>query len=222
MLGRLIAWVCGVFWLVGVAVAADVPTPEAHLGYPLGADYHLAPWSAVAEYYTKVDAASDRVVVRELGKTTEGRPYLAAFVSSEANIAKLDRYREIQRTLAQPTGPNPVANLAGLVAESKNVVLITCSIHSNETASTLMSHGTAPPAWRPSDDPATKRDPRQDHPDPRPVGQPRRRRHRGQLVRADRRGSPGKVTAYPRSTTSMPGTTPTATGSCSTSRKRNS
>ena len=134
---------------------ADVPSPASHLGYPLGADYHLAPWSAVADYYRKVDATSDRVVVRELGRTTEDRPYLAAFVSSAANIANLDRLRDIQEALAQPTGPKEIADLAGLVEESKTVVLITCSIHSNETASTLMSmellHGLAT-----GDDPATR------------------------------------------------------------------
>jgi len=132
------ACLCFAF-LIGVARSADIPGPDAHIGYPLGADYHLANWSTVVDYFRKVDAGSDRVVVRELGRTTEDRPYLAAFVSSEANIAKLDRYREIQRTLAQPTGPTLPSNLGELVEESKTVVLITCSIHANETASTLMS-----------------------------------------------------------------------------------
>ena len=153
---RFTRWVCGFYlvWLGGVAGGAEVPTPESHLGFQPGADYKLASWAAVASYYQKVDAASDRVVVRELGRTTEDRPYLAAFVSSAANIAKLYRYRAIQRTLAQPTGPEPVAHLAELVDESKTVVLITCSIHANETASTLMSlellHRLAT-----ADDPAT-------------------------------------------------------------------
>ena len=121
------------------AEAADIPTPESHLGFIPGADNRLASWRSVVDYYHKVAAGSDRVVVRELGKTTENRPYIAAFVSSTANITKLDRYRAIQRTLAQPTSPDPVPHLAELVEESKTVVLITCSIHANETASTLMS-----------------------------------------------------------------------------------
>ena len=151
-------WACACLATLGsifsTAQAADVPTPDAHLGFPLGTDYRLVGWPSVVDYYKKVDAGSDRVVVRELGKTTEGRPYLAAFVSSSANMAKLDRLRTIQRTLAQPTSGEPVAHLAELVDESKTVVLITCSIHSNETASTLMSmellHRLAT-----ADDPAT-------------------------------------------------------------------
>ena len=145
----------GVVAPLAPARAADVPSPEAHLGFAPGADYRLAGWAAVADYYRKVDAASDRVVVRELGRTTEGRPYLAAFVSSEANIRNLDRLRAVQQALAQPTTAEPATNLAGLVAESRPVVLITCSIHSTETASTLMSlellYGLAT-----RDDPATR------------------------------------------------------------------
>ena len=136
------ALISGLLWIgttLGAAQGADVPSPEAHLGFVPGADYRLASWGAVVDYYNKVAAGSDRVVVQELGKTTENRPYLAAFVSSAANIAKLDRYRAIQRALAQPTSPDPVAHLDELVAESKTVVLITCSIHASETASTLMS-----------------------------------------------------------------------------------
>ncbi len=158
MLRRPTVWVlaCLIFGsLGGVARSADVPTPESHLGYIPGTDYRLASWGTVVDYFNKVDAGSSRVVVRELGKTTEDRPYLAAFVSSEANIARLDRYRDIQRTLAQPAGPDLAPNLADLVAESKTVVLVTCSIHANETASTLMSmellHTLAT-----RDDPATR------------------------------------------------------------------
>ena len=137
------------------ARGSEIPTPEAHLGFKPGADYRLASWGSIVAYYQQVAAGSDRVVVRELGKTTENRPYLAAFVSSAANIERLDRYRAIQRTLAQPTSADPVPHLAELVAESKTVVLITCSIHASETASTLMSlellHQLAT-----SDDPETR------------------------------------------------------------------
>ena len=140
---RLSGWLCVGFVLfeitAGNARGGDVPSPEAYLGHPLGADYRLVAWPRVVDYYQQVDAGSDRVVVRELGKTTENRPYLAAFVSSAANIAQLDRYRSIQQALAQPSGPSLATNLAELVAQSKTVVLITCSIHSTETASTLMS-----------------------------------------------------------------------------------
>jgi len=121
--------------LTGWSEAADVPSPESHLGYRPGADFHLARWQAVVDYFEKVDAASDRVVVRELGKSTEGRPYIVATVASPETMKKLDVYKELQRRLADPRIDRP----GDPVAESKAVVLITCSIHSTETASTLMA-----------------------------------------------------------------------------------
>jgi hypothetical protein len=142
-----VAWLRPVRFLVaGVLVfslhsarAADVPTPESHLGYVPGADFHLAPWGSVVSYFHKVDAASDRVQVRVLGQTTEGRPYLAAFISSADTISHLDRYRLLQQQLHDPRKLSDTAARGRAIAESKPVVVITCSIHSTETASTLMA-----------------------------------------------------------------------------------
>ena len=132
--------------------AAEVPDPEAHLGFRPGADFHLAPWGTVVDYFRKVDAASDRVLVRELGPTAEGRPYIVATVSDPKTLADLDRYRQLQRRLADPRGDDRGPDA---VKDSKVVVLITCSIHSTETASTLMAmellHDLAT-----KDDPATR------------------------------------------------------------------
>ena len=86
----------------GGSVAQEVPTPEAHLGYRPGDDFHLADWATVVSYFEKVDRASDRVVVRTLGPTTEGRPYIVAVVSSPETIGRLDRYRGLQRRLSHP------------------------------------------------------------------------------------------------------------------------
>jgi hypothetical protein len=120
------------------ALAADVPTPESHLGFRPGADFHLASWKQVVEYCRAVDEASDRVLVRTLGESTEGRPYDVVIVSAPETMADLERHRETQRAIADPrrldAGPPPIAP-----ENSKAVVLITCSIHSSETASTLMA-----------------------------------------------------------------------------------
>ena len=115
--------------------SAEVVSPEAHLGFRPGSDSHLAEWGSVVAYFEKVDRASDRVAVRELGKTTEGRPYLVAVVSAPETIADLPRYQDAQRRLTDPRlgAGNDVP------AKSKPVVAITCSIHSTETASTLMA-----------------------------------------------------------------------------------
>lgn len=143
--------------LVGATTArsADVPTPEGHLGFRPGADYRLADWKTVVAYYRAVDAGSERVVVREIGASTEGRPYLVAFVSSAETIRSLDDYRGYQRRIADPRLLSDPEEARKVLDASKPVVLITCTIHSTETASTLMSlellHGLAT-----RDDPATR------------------------------------------------------------------
>ncbi|WP_435007123.1 M14 family metallopeptidase [Tundrisphaera lichenicola] len=116
------------------SLGAEVPSPESHLGFQPGADFRLANWPSVVEYFRRVDSASDRVEVRELGKTTEGRPYLVAIVSNPETIRDIGRFQGLQKRLARPTEED-----AQSVVEAKPVVLITCSIHSSETASTHMA-----------------------------------------------------------------------------------
>ncbi len=101
----------------------------------MGADRHLVGWSSTVSYFHELAAASPRVRVLELGKTTEGRPMIAAFLASPETLRTLDRYREIQRRLADPRITTP-AEASALAASGKAVVMITCSIHSTEAAST--------------------------------------------------------------------------------------
>ncbi|MGE3822491.1 MAG: M14 metallopeptidase family protein, partial [Isosphaeraceae bacterium] len=123
----------------GTTRAADVPTPESHLGFRPGADYRLAGWSEVLSYFRKVDEASDRVAVSVLGKSTEGRDLIAAVVSSPATIGDVSKYQNIQERLHDPRRFQNEEEAAEALEQSKPVVVITCSIHSSETASTLMA-----------------------------------------------------------------------------------
>ena len=118
-------------------VGAEVPTPTEHLGYRPGADNHLAEFATVVDYFRKVDAASDRVVVRELGLSTEGKPFIAAIVGDAKTIADLPTYQTYQRKIADPRLFVDKAERDAVLAASKPVVLITCMIHSTETASTF-------------------------------------------------------------------------------------
>ena len=115
---------------------AAIPTPESHFGHKMGEDRKLIEWAKTVSYFEALDKASDSAVVRKLGKTTGGRDFIAAWISSPANLKKLDRYQEIQRRLADPRKTTE-GEAAKLIAEGKVVVMITCSIHSTEVASTL-------------------------------------------------------------------------------------
>ncbi len=78
---------------------------------------------------------SDRIKVAELGKTADGRPFIAATIAAPETLKHLDRYISIQQRLADPRKTTP-AEAEKLFAEGKTVVLLTCSIHATEIAST--------------------------------------------------------------------------------------
>src|SRR6202451_997797 len=128
-----------VFLLVSFSVSAQpptaLPTPESHFGHPIGVDRELLDWDKVVSYFQALAKTSDKIRVEELGKTAEGRPFVAATISSAATLRNLDHYREIQAKLADPRRTTPEES-ARLAAEGKMVVLITCSIHATEVAST--------------------------------------------------------------------------------------
>jgi hypothetical protein len=114
---------------------ADVQTPQSHFGHSMGADRKLLDWERVVSYFRLLQASSDRIRVEELGKTTEGRPLIAATIAAADTIRNLDRYREIQARLADPRRTT-TADAEQLIEQGKTVVMITCSIHATEVAST--------------------------------------------------------------------------------------
>jgi hypothetical protein len=121
--------------LVSLSAWAQVPTPESHFGHPIGVDRELLDWEKVVSYYQELAKASDKIRFEELGKTAQGRPFVAVTISSASTLRNIDHYREIQAKLADPRRTTP-AEAASLITEGKTVVLITCSIHATEVAST--------------------------------------------------------------------------------------
>src|SRR5689334_21293850 len=125
------------------AGAVDVPMPAAVLGFTPGDDRKLASWSQVVDYFGRLDRASDRVNFETLGQTTLGKPFVMATISSPANLARLEEYKQIQAQLADPRklGAAGVRDrkAAELIKRGKTVVPITCGIHSTEVGSYLSS-----------------------------------------------------------------------------------
>ncbi|MEN6602918.1 MAG: M14 metallopeptidase family protein [Bryobacteraceae bacterium] len=111
------------------------PTPAAHFGESIGRDGTVLDWDKVVSYFQELEKSSGRIKVHTLGQTTGGRPLIAAFISDETTLKNLDRYQANQKKLADPRRTLPAA-AEQLIARSKAVVAITCSIHSNELAST--------------------------------------------------------------------------------------
>ena len=78
--------------LFSAAAAAQVPSPEAFLGYPLGARFTRH--DRVVAYAEAVAAASPRVTVETYGETVEGRPLVAITVAAPETLARIDAVRE--------------------------------------------------------------------------------------------------------------------------------
>lgn len=119
-----------------------VPSPRAVFGFNPGDDRTIVDWKQITDYFERLDRASDRVQVQTIGQSTLGRPLIAAFISAPENIRNLEKYKDIQRRLADPR-LNPKdgqLNFSGaLINEGKTVVAISCSIHSTEIVASQMS-----------------------------------------------------------------------------------
>jgi Zinc carboxypeptidase len=125
----------GVLAAQAFAAAQPPPTPEAWFGHRIGADRQLLDWDRVVSYFNALAASSDKIRVTEYGRSAENRPLIVATIAAPETLRTLDRYREIQRRLADPRITTP-AQAEAMFKEGKNIVLLTCSIHADEVAST--------------------------------------------------------------------------------------
>jgi hypothetical protein len=119
--------------------SATIPSPKSVLGFAPGDDRTIADWSQITNYFTQLDKASDRVVVQRLGQTTLKRSLIVAIISARENILALDKYKEIQRQLADPRKVATPSLRDQLIATGKTVVAVSCSIHSTEIVASQMS-----------------------------------------------------------------------------------
>ena len=125
-------------FLVLASTAAQISSPEDVLGFPVGADYKLARWESITDYLKQLAEGSDRVMLENRGKTTEGHDFVLVLISSPENLENREHYKAIQRKLADPRGQD-LTELNRLCREGKAVVLINCNLHSTEIASSQMS-----------------------------------------------------------------------------------
>ena len=141
--GALAALLAG-FFTSSIAAAAP-KTPEEIFGFRPGDDYKLASYEQMETYYRQLAAESDRVLLREIGRSVLGRPLFLLTISSEENIANLDRWRDISRQLARARVDTETA--IALANEGKAVVWIDGGLHATEVAhaqmTSLLAHRVA-------------------------------------------------------------------------------
>ena len=121
------------FALSALAVAQSLPTPESVLGYKPGADFHLTTYDESLAYFQKLDAASDHLKLVNVGKTTQGRDWYVALISTPQNLAQIDKYKDIARKLALVKGLDD-AQARQLARDGKAIIHIDGGLHSTEVA----------------------------------------------------------------------------------------
>jgi hypothetical protein len=116
----------------------QIPSPEAFFGFKMGADGKLARWDRIVEYFRVLEAGSDKIKVFELGRSTEGNPFLLVIISSPENLADLGRLSAISRSIADPRGLSE-GEVRNLVQEGKAVICQSMSLHATEVGGTQMA-----------------------------------------------------------------------------------
>jgi hypothetical protein len=115
-----------------------VPSPEKVLGYIAGTPNKLTYTKDLHRYFRALAAASPRVrVLVAPEKSEEGKEQILVLVSDEANLAKLDRYKEITAKLGDPRKISET-EAHTLIAEGKPFYWASGAIHSPETGSPEM------------------------------------------------------------------------------------
>jgi hypothetical protein len=115
------------------AQGGQVPTPISVLGHNAGDDFYLADYEDTVKYFHALAAATDRMKMFTVGKSSEGKDIEIAVISSAANLAKLDETKQIASRLAHATDLNDDQALQ-LARTSKVVVHIDGGLHASEVA----------------------------------------------------------------------------------------
>jgi len=123
----------------GCTVAAQIQPPAALIGHQVGADYKVAHYQKIREYFQHVGKNSRRVNVREIGLTTEGQKMIIAEITDDASPAQIEQAIRQQKQIADPRLIKNQQQENNLIADSKVVVLVNCNLHSAEIASSQMA-----------------------------------------------------------------------------------
>lgn len=138
----------GLLALACLALPADaqrrVPSPREQFGFEIGADYRLATYTQLEQYWQVLAQASPRVRLERSGTSAEGRAIWTLVISDPANLAQLERYRRISERLARAEFADS-AEARALAARGKAVVWIDGGLHATEV---LGAQQTIETAWQ--------------------------------------------------------------------------
>jgi len=114
----------------------EISTPNKVLGFQLGEQH--ADWGQVLQYMYTLAKESNRVSVKEMGRTYQHRPFIEVVITSEKNQRELNKIKEEHLALSDPDRSGSLN-----VEEIPVVVSLIYSIHGNEPSGVNASLATA-------------------------------------------------------------------------------
>ncbi|MDZ7336396.1 MAG: M14 family zinc carboxypeptidase [candidate division KSB1 bacterium] len=121
----LISWCAPAF--------GQVISPEAYLGFKPGADFHLMSYEQAIGYFETLASQTDRMIVLDMGRTSEGRRMKYGVVSSAENIQELEHYKELNKKLSLVKGIDE-EQAKKFAQQGKVIVWIDGGLHGTEVA----------------------------------------------------------------------------------------
>jgi hypothetical protein len=111
----------------GVSYDESIPTLESVVGHPWGEN--ISSHAEIESYIRALSDRSDKVLLREYGRTWEGRALYLLIVGSERNLGRLDEIRAGTRRLAYPSAATES------LEELPATVWLAYGVHGNEISS---------------------------------------------------------------------------------------
>lgn len=135
---RVVIWLFVLFVCAGFSTSPVLAQlgpqpepPEKYFGFQPGSDGNLFDYEGLIAYLKKLDDASGRIKMVEIGASPMGRTMYIAFISNEENIKNLDKLKTINKQLAlDPAIPDSERDT--LIKEARVFALGTLSMHSGE------------------------------------------------------------------------------------------
>jgi hypothetical protein len=115
-----------------------ITSPEEFFGFQLGSDRKIARWDKIVHYFEVLERESSKIKVIDMGPSTMGHPFLVVIITSESNLAILDRLQQVNATLSDPRGVAE-AEIKELIKEGKAVMCQSMSLHATEIGGTQMA-----------------------------------------------------------------------------------
>jgi hypothetical protein len=114
-----------------LSAAQELISPTDFFGHEIGGEGTIIDYGKSLEYYQHLAEKSNRIIYQQIGKTTDGNPFVLLTISSPENLSRLEEIRLARKKLLDPRKTEKTV-FAKQVKNQPAVVFHTGSIHSSE------------------------------------------------------------------------------------------